>query len=163
MLAGDAAPPAIGNVHVTTCSTCGGTMHNKQRYRIAHDGFGNAMYVADMDEAIPKGHLILEINSITTINPLPCSMDEYNSMRKESKFSTITFVAIQKYLLDSTSTSLETMLQVEQNLGNIADLNEDDNVNAMHEDDCNSGFITQDTLDDLPFMQEKFWFEKLRH
>ena len=49
-------------------------------------------------------------------------MDEYNSMRKESNFSTILFVALQKDLLDSTTTSLETIFQVEQNSGHIDEL-----------------------------------------
>eukprot|EP00957_Ditylum_brightwellii_P174830 13311117-Ditylum_brightwellii.AAC.1 len=65
MLAGDAAPPALNSVHVKICSICGRTMHNKQICKIAHDGFGNAMLVADMDKAISKGHLIVEINSTT--------------------------------------------------------------------------------------------------
>eukprot|EP00957_Ditylum_brightwellii_P167513 12751607-Ditylum_brightwellii.AAC.1 len=39
MLAGDAAPPAIDSFHVSTCSSCDGTMHNKQQCRMAHDGF----------------------------------------------------------------------------------------------------------------------------
>eukprot|EP00957_Ditylum_brightwellii_P048660 3692244-Ditylum_brightwellii.AAC.1 len=64
-------------------------MHNKQQYRMAHYGFGNAMLLADMDKAISKGHLIMEINSMTKI-PLPCSMD----------------------LLGSTTTSLESVFQM---------------------------------------------------
>eukprot|EP00957_Ditylum_brightwellii_P149024 11346824-Ditylum_brightwellii.AAC.1 len=106
-------------------------MHNKQRCRIAHDGFCNAMHVADMDKAISKGHLMVEINSTKTTNPLPCSIDEYNNMRRESKFSSIPFVALQKDLLDSTTTSLEAMWT-----------------------------SILDTLDILPLMQEKFGFEK---
>eukprot|EP00957_Ditylum_brightwellii_P110025 8392363-Ditylum_brightwellii.AAC.1 len=106
MLAGDVDPPAIDSVQVTTCSTCGGTMHNKQRFRIANDGFGNAMLVADMDKTISKGHLIVEINSTTTKNPLPCSMD-------------------------NTTKSLDTKFQVEQNSGHIDEFNEDDNINAL--------------------------------
>eukprot|EP00957_Ditylum_brightwellii_P050927 3862748-Ditylum_brightwellii.AAC.1 len=110
-------------------------MHNKQQCRMAHDGFGNAMYVADMDNTISEGCLVVEINSTTKKNPLPCSMDEYNGMRKESNFSTIPFVALQKDVLDSTTTSLENMFQVEKNSGHIDKLNEDDNINAIHKDD----------------------------
>eukprot|EP00957_Ditylum_brightwellii_P042465 3215722-Ditylum_brightwellii.AAC.1 len=66
MIAGDAVPPATDSIHVTTCSICGGTMHNKQKCRVVHDSFGNDMHVADMDKVISKGHLIVEINSTTT-------------------------------------------------------------------------------------------------
>ena len=79
------------------------------------------MLLAYMDKSFSKRHLIADINSMTK-NPLPCSMDEYNSMRKESNFSTILFVALQKDLLDSTTTSLETIFQVEQNSGHIDEL-----------------------------------------
>eukprot|EP00957_Ditylum_brightwellii_P026813 2027563-Ditylum_brightwellii.AAC.1 len=64
MLAGDAAPPAMYSFHALTCSICYVTMHNKQQCRMAHDGFGNAMLVDDMDKAISKGHLIVESNSM---------------------------------------------------------------------------------------------------
>eukprot|EP00957_Ditylum_brightwellii_P010928 827954-Ditylum_brightwellii.AAC.1 len=73
MRASDAASPLIDSVHVTTCSICGGTMHNKQRCWIAHDGFGNDMHVEDMDKAISKGHLIVKINSTTTKSTSMCS------------------------------------------------------------------------------------------
>ena len=53
---------------------------------MAHDGFGNDMLVSNMDKAISKGYLIVEINNTTTKNPLPCSMDDYNKMRGDSKF-----------------------------------------------------------------------------
>eukprot|EP00957_Ditylum_brightwellii_P199410 15199761-Ditylum_brightwellii.AAC.1 len=76
---------------------------------MAHDGSGDAMLAVDMDKSLSKGLLIMEINSTTKKNPLSCSMDEYNSMRKESNFSTIPFVVLQKDLLDSTTTSLEKM------------------------------------------------------
>eukprot|EP00957_Ditylum_brightwellii_P017927 1350604-Ditylum_brightwellii.AAC.1 len=54
------------------------------------------------------------------------------------------------------------MFQVEQNSGQIDELNIDDNINAIHKDDCNIDCITQGTLDDLPLMQEKFAFEKVK-
>ena len=161
MLAGDAAPPVIDSVHVTTCSICGGTMHNKQRCRIAHDGFGNAMLVADMDKAISKGHLIVEINYTTTTNPLPCSMADYNKMREDSKFSTLAFVAVCKCYLNNSTISLENVSQVDNDSGMFDMFNEEDNNNAIKEDDCNSNFITQETLDDLLVTQEMFQFEKI--
>eukprot|EP00957_Ditylum_brightwellii_P201987 15328053-Ditylum_brightwellii.AAC.1 len=52
------------------------------------------------------------------------------------------------------------MLQVDQDNGQFDELNEDDNINTINKDDCNSNCIIQDTLNNLPLMQEKFAFEK---
>ena len=45
----------------------------------------------------------------------------------------------------------------------LYELNEDDNINVINEDDCNSNCITQDTLDDLPLTQKSLLLKKLRH
>eukprot|EP00957_Ditylum_brightwellii_P197921 15078172-Ditylum_brightwellii.AAC.1 len=63
MLGDDVAPPAIDSFNVMTCSTCGGKMHSKHQCRMAHDGFGNAMLISNMDKAVSKSHLIVEINN----------------------------------------------------------------------------------------------------
>eukprot|EP00957_Ditylum_brightwellii_P043543 3301231-Ditylum_brightwellii.AAC.1 len=55
---------------------------------------------------------------------------------------------------------MENVFQVDQNSGQFDALNEDGNINAINEDDCNSNCTTQDTFDDLPLTQEKFAFEK---
>eukprot|EP00957_Ditylum_brightwellii_P055448 4201230-Ditylum_brightwellii.AAC.1 len=82
MLDGDAVPPVIDSFHVMTCSTCGGIMHNRHQCRMPHDGFGNAMCVAEMDKAISKGHLIVKVDHMMRGKLLSCSMEGYNSMRK---------------------------------------------------------------------------------
>eukprot|EP00957_Ditylum_brightwellii_P104254 7941407-Ditylum_brightwellii.AAC.1 len=107
MLDGDVAPPVIDSFHAMACSTCGGTMHNRCQCRMPHDRFGNAMLVAEMDKAISKGHLKVEINHVIVNNLLPCSMDEYNSMRENLSVSTLPFVVVRNALLDTTTISLE--------------------------------------------------------
>eukprot|EP00957_Ditylum_brightwellii_P148852 11332049-Ditylum_brightwellii.AAC.1 len=161
MLDGDADPIAIDHFHVMACSTCGGTMHNRCQCRVSHDGFGNAMLVAEIDKSTSKGCLMVEINHMTVKNPLPCSMEEYNSMRENSSFSTLPFVAVCKAVLDTTHISLENVSLVDHDSGRLDDYNKYDNNNDINKDGCNSNFNAQGTLDDLPLTQEKFAFEKI--
>ena len=127
---------------------------------MAHDGFVNAMLVSNMDKAISKGHLIVEINNTTAKDPLPCLMDEYNKMREHSKFSTLPFITVCKHSLNNSTISLENVSQVDNDSGVFDMFNEEDNKNAINEDDSNSKCITQDALDDLPLTQEKFILRK---
>eukprot|EP00957_Ditylum_brightwellii_P197842 15071560-Ditylum_brightwellii.AAC.1 len=110
-------------------------MHNKRQCRIAHAGFGNAMLVSNMDKAISKGRLIVEINNTRTKDPLPCSMDDYNNMREDSTFSTLPFVAVCKDSFNNSTISLANVSQVDNNSGVIDMFNEEDNKNAINEDD----------------------------
>eukprot|EP00957_Ditylum_brightwellii_P158492 12064397-Ditylum_brightwellii.AAC.1 len=69
-------------------------------------------------------------------------MDEYNSTRKNSNFSTVPFVALHKGLLDTTSIPLENVSQADHDSGQFDGFNKDDSNNAINKDDCDSNCIT---------------------
>eukprot|EP00957_Ditylum_brightwellii_P196227 14951469-Ditylum_brightwellii.AAC.1 len=136
-------------------------MHNKHWCKMAPDGFGNDVLVSNMDKAISKDHLIVEVNNTTTKDPLPCLIHEYNKMREDSEFSALTFVAVCKHSLNNSTISLENVSQVDNDSGMFGMFNEKENKNAINEDGGNSNCITQETLDGLPLTQENFQVEKI--
>eukprot|EP00957_Ditylum_brightwellii_P082882 6301323-Ditylum_brightwellii.AAC.1 len=69
--------------------------------------------------------------------------------------------AASTVLLDTTTILLENVSQADHSSGQFDRFNKDNNNNAISKDDCNSNCITQDTLDDLPLIQDRFTFEKI--
>ena len=73
-----------------TCTVCGEPDHHSSTCKVPVDSFGNVMSVQEQDDVLERGFLILEVPKSGT-DFLPASLDSYETMRENSRFSTLPF------------------------------------------------------------------------
>ena len=76
---------------IQKCSACGGVGHNARKCIVAHDWMGNVMTTQEQNERLEKGFLWIRISNRIGGTKWPQSLDEYNTMRLNSPFTTRSF------------------------------------------------------------------------
>ena len=71
------------------CSICGSTDHYAPKCKKPADGLGNIMSTKDQNKYMDEGFLIIEIGDFIGSTIIPQSSEEYDMMRSNSKFSTV--------------------------------------------------------------------------